>query len=47
MFVAELTDKAGRVLAAEDFLFVQNKLALLPDPKLKVDVAVKKGVAKI
>ncbi len=47
VFVAELTDKAGRVLAAEDFLFVQNKLALLPDPKLKVDVAVKKGVAKI
>ncbi len=47
VFVARLTDKVGRVLAAEDFLFVQNKLALLPDPKLKVGVVIKKGVAKI
>ena len=28
-------------------MFVQNKLALLPDPKLKVGVVIKKGVAKI
>lgn len=47
VFVAQLTDKSGRIIAAEDFLFVQNKLAMLPDPKLKVSVVCKKGIAKI
>ena len=47
VFVAELTDKTGKILAAEDFLFVQNKLAMLPDPKLKVAVIVRKGIAKV
>ncbi len=47
VFIAELTDKAGKVLASEDFIFVQNKLALFPDPKLKVGVMVRKGIAKI
>lgn len=47
VFVAELSNKAGKVLAAEDFLFVRNKHALLPDPRLKVGVSVKKGIAKI
>lgn len=47
VFVAELTDKAGKILAAEDYLFVQNKIALLPDPKLKLGVVVRKGIAKI
>ncbi|MDE6565833.1 MAG: hypothetical protein K2L47_02060, partial [Clostridia bacterium] len=47
VFVAQLTDKAGKVIAAEDFLFVQNKLAMLPDPKLSVNVVCKKGIAKI
>ena len=47
VFVAQLTDKSGRIIAAEDFLFVQNKLAMLPDPKLKVGVVCRKGIARI
>ncbi len=47
VFVAELADKEGKIIAVEDFLFVQNKLAMLPDPKLSVRVVVRKGIAKI
>lgn len=47
VFVAELIDGDGKTLAFEDYLFVQNKLAMLPDPQLKVNVTVRKGVAKI
>jgi len=45
--VVELVGDTGEVITREIMLFVQNKTALLPDPKLTFEVKVVKNQAKI
>lgn len=47
VFVAKLFDDNGNLIAQEDILLAQNKIAMLPDPMLVQNISVKKGIAKI